>query len=125
MFFSTKTSPPIKTPTCSSMYGYRGIYFIAAHLTLLPIASMLDATIATTASGGTGSIGVYSVIAISVCIDIVCKWVTDMVKDIQAIDCWFSKFKDFLSEIKDELAFLKYGIIALIYNTGLPNIKYR
>jgi len=48
-----------------------------------------------------------------------------MVKDIWVIDCWLNKFKDFLSKIKDKLAFLRYGIIAFIYNAGLLNIKYK
>jgi hypothetical protein len=91
----------------------------------LPIASTLGATIAATASANTGSVRVYSVIAISARINIVYKQVTDMAKDIQAIDYWFNKFKNSLSEIKDELTFLRRSIITLIHNAGLLNIKYR
>ena len=48
-----------------------------------------------------------------------------MAKDIRAIDRRFNKFKDSLSKIKDKLAFLKRGIIILIYNTRLLDIEYR
>ena len=47
----------------------------------------------------------------------------DMAKDIQAIDHQLNEFKNSLSEIKDELAFLRRGIIVLIYNAGLLDIK--
>jgi len=47
-----------------------------------------------------------------------------MAKDVQAIDRWFNEFKDSLSEIKDKLAFLRRGIIALVHNAGLPDIEY-
>jgi hypothetical protein len=40
------------------------------------------------------------------------------------MDRRFNKFKDSLSKIKDKLAFLRRSIIALIRNTGLPDIKY-
>ena len=43
----TKTSPPIKTPTCGNIYGYRVTYFTVT-LTFLLITSMLAAA-ATTA----------------------------------------------------------------------------
>jgi len=71
------------------------------------------------------SIRVYLVIAISVYVNIVRKRVTNIAKDIRAIDRQFSKFKDSLSKIKDKLAFLRRGIITLIRNTRLPDIKYR
>ena len=48
-----------------------------------------------------------------------------MAKDVWAIDRRFNKFKDSLSKIKDKLAFLRRGIIILIRNTGLLDIKYR
>ena len=125
MPFLTKISPLIKTPTHSSIYGRRSTCFTAAPLTLLPIASMLDAAVAAAASGGTGSIKVYLAIAISIRIDIVYKQVTNIAKDIQAIDRWFGKFEDSLSEIKDKLTFLRRGVIVLVYNTGLLDIEYR
>jgi len=51
--------------------------------------------------------------------------VTNIVKDIQAINRRFNKFKDSLNKIKDELTFLRCSIIILIRNAGLPDIKYR
>jgi hypothetical protein len=68
---------------------------------------------------------VYLAIAISTRINIVCKRVTNMAKDIRAIDCRFNKFKESLGKIKDKLAFLRRGIITLIRNTRLPDIEYR
>ena len=50
---------------------------------------------------------------------------TNIAKDVQAINRQFNKFKDSLSKIKDKLAFLRRGIIILIYNTRLPDIEYR
>ena len=121
----TKTSPSIKTPTHSSMYGCRGTHSTATPPTLLPIASTPDTAVITAASASAGSIRVYLAITISIHINIVYKWVTNIIKNIQAIDRQFNKFKDSLSEIKDNLAFLKRGVIALIYNAGLPDIEYR
>ena len=69
-------------------------------------------------------IKVYLEIAVSVYIDIVYKQVTNIAKDVQAIDRQLNKFKESLSEIKDELAFLRRGVITLIRNAGLLNIKY-
>jgi hypothetical protein len=48
-----------------------------------------------------------------------------MAKDVQAMDRQFNKFKESLGEIKDELAFLRRGVIVLIRNTGLLDIEYR
>ena len=107
------------------MHGRRGTRSTTAPLILLPITSTLGTTITTTASAGARSIRVYLVITISIRINIVYKRVTNIVKDVQAIDRRFNKFKDSLSEIKDKLAFLRRSIIALIYNAGLPDIKYR
>ena len=64
------------------MYGRRGTYFTATPPTLLPIASTLGVAIAAAASAGTRSVGVYLAITISMRINIVYKWVTDMAKDI-------------------------------------------
>ena len=50
---------------------------------------------------------------------------TNIAKDIQAIDYQFNKFKDSLNKIKDELTFLKYSIITLVHNAELPDIKYK
>ena len=55
----------------------------------------------------------------------VCKQITDIAKDIQVIDCRLNKFKDSLNKIKDELAFLRRGVITLIHNTRLLDIKYK
>jgi len=90
----------------------------------LPITSTLGAAVAAAAFAGTGFIRVYLAIAIYVHINIVYKRVTNIAKDVQAIDCRFNKFKDSLSEIKGKLAFLRCGIITLIRNAGLPNIEY-
>jgi hypothetical protein len=106
------------------MYGYRGTRSTAAPLTLLPIASILGAAITTTASASTGSVRVYLAIAVSARINIVCKQVTNIVKDVRAIDRRFNNFEDSLSKVKDKLAFLRRGIIALIRNTRLLDIKY-
>jgi hypothetical protein len=67
---------------------------------------------------------VYSAIAVSARIDIVRERVTDMAKDVRAMDRRFNEFEDSLSEIKDELAFLRRGVIALVRNAGLPDIEY-
>jgi len=91
----------------------------------LLIASTLDAAVTTTASASTGFIRVYLAIAISARINIVYKWVTNIAKDVRAIDRRFNKFKDSLSKIKDKLAFLRRSVIILIRNTRLPDIKYR
>ena len=89
------------------------------------ITSTLGTAIAATASASTGSIRVYLVIAVSTRVNIVCKWVTNIVKDVRGIDCRFNKFKDSLSKIKDKLAFLRRGVIILIRNAGLLDIKYK
>ena len=73
MLPSTKTSLSIKTFTYSSIYSYRGTYFTATPLTLLPIASTLSTTITAAASASTKSIRVYLAITISMHIDIVYK----------------------------------------------------
>ena len=39
------------------------------------------------------------------------------------MDRWLNKVRDSLSEIKDKLAFLRRGVIALICNAELLNIK--
>ena len=89
------------------------------------IASILGTTITTTTSTSTRSIRVYLAIAISTRVNIVYKRVTNIAKDVQAIDRWFNKFKDSLSKIKDKLTFLRRSIIILIYNAGLLDIKYK
>jgi len=66
-------SPPIKTPTCSSMRSRRGTYSAAASLTLLLITSMLGTAVTITTSVSIESIRVYLAIAISVHINIVYK----------------------------------------------------
>jgi len=122
----TKTSPLIKTPTYSNTYSRKGTRSTTTTpLTFTLIASTLGAAITTTASASTGSIRVYLIITVSIYVNMVYKRVTNIVKDIRAIDRWFNKFKDSLSKIKDKLTFLRRGVIILIRNARLPNIKYR
>ena len=80
LFPSTKTSPPIKTPTCSSICNRGSTYSTTAPPTLSPIAGTLGS--ATTAITSTEYVGMYLAIAISTYINIVCKRVTDIAKDI-------------------------------------------
>jgi len=51
--------------------------------------------------------------------------VTEIAKDVRAMDCQLSEFKDSLSEIKDKLRFIKRGITALICNAGLLDIEFK
>jgi len=60
------------------MHGYRGTRSTAAPLTLSLIASTLGAAVTTAASASIGSIRVYLAITISVRINIVYKWVTNI-----------------------------------------------
>jgi len=69
------------------MRGRRGTRFAAAPPTLSPIAGMPGAAVAAAASAGTESVGVYLAIAVSAHIDIVCKRVTNIAKDVWAMDC--------------------------------------
>ena len=91
----------------------------------MPNASTPGATVAATASASTGSVRVYLAIAVSARINIVRKRVTNMARDVRAIDRRLNKFKDSLSEIKDKLAFLRCGVITLIRNARLLDIEYR
>jgi len=111
---------PTKTPTRSSTRNRGGTRSAVTPPTLSLIASMPGGAAAAT---GIEYVGVYSAITVSVYVDIVYKRVTDIAKDIKAIDCQLNEFKDSLSEIKDKLAFLRHGVIVLVYNAGLLNIK--
>jgi hypothetical protein len=51
--------------------------------------------------------------------------VTEIAKDIQAIDCWLNRLKDSPNKIKDKLAFIRHSITAFIYNTRLLNIEFK
>jgi len=85
---------------------------------------MLGVTAAATiTSAGTGNVGVYSAIAVSVHVDIICKWVANVAKDVQTMNCQLNKFKNSLNEIRDEFVFLKYSVIAFVCNAGLLDIK--
>ena len=53
------------------------------------------------------------------------KQITNIIKNIQAMDHQLNKFKDSLSKIKDKLTFLRHSVITLIYSTELPDIKYK
>jgi hypothetical protein len=68
---------------------------------------------------------VYLVIAVSARVNIVCKWVAKVVKDVRAIDNRLSKLKGSLSEIKDKLAFIRRSITILIYNARLLDIELK
>ena len=65
----------------------------------------------------------YLAITISIYINIVRKRVTNIAKEVRAIDRRLNKFKDSLSKIKDKLTFLRRSIITLICNTRLPDIE--
>jgi len=108
------------------MRSRRGTRSAAAFPTLLLIPSTPGTTSGTTAAPtGTENVGVYSAIAISTRVNIVREQVTKIVKDVWAIDYRFSELKDSLSKIKDKLAFIKRGIIALICNTRLLDIEFK
>ena len=64
------------------MCGHRGTRSAAAPPTPSPIAGTPGAAIAATASAGTESVGVYSAITISTRVNIICKRVTNMAKDV-------------------------------------------
>ena len=108
------------------MRSHRGTYSTTAPPTFLLIPGMPSPTssIITTPTS-TENVRVYLVIAIFIYIDIVYKQVAEVVKDIQAIDYQLSKLKGSLSEIKNELAFIKCGITILIYNAKLLNIRLK
>ena len=77
--------PPIKTPTHSSMRNRGGTRSAVTPLTLLPITSILSSATATTAAG-TEYVRIYLAITISIRVNIVRKRVTNIVKDVWAID---------------------------------------
>ena len=120
-----KTFSPLKTPTGSDVYSYRGICF-SALFTLLLIPNTPGAVFSTTTTPtGIKNVRVYLAIAIFMRVNIAYKQITKIAKDIQAIDYQLSKLKDSLSEIKDKLTFIWCGITLLIYNTKLLNIKFK
>ena len=107
------------------MCSCRGTCFAAAPPTLSLIPNTPGAASGTAATpAGTENVGIYSAIAVSTCVDIVCEKVTEIAKDVWAIDCWLSELKDSLSKIKDELVFIKCGITALVCNAGLLDIEF-
>jgi len=65
-------SPPIKTSICNNTHSYRGTHSAVTPLIFSLIVSTLGA-IAATAFASTEYIKVYSVIAVSICVDIVYK----------------------------------------------------
>ena len=67
----------------------------------------------------------YLAIAVSIRVNIVCKRVAKVAKDVQAIDYQLSKLKGSLSKIKDKLAFIRRGITTLIYNARLLDIEFK
>jgi len=69
------------------MRSRRGTCSAAAPFTLLLIPGTPSAASGTTtAPAGTENVGVYLAIAISVRVNIVCKQVTEIAKDVRAID---------------------------------------
>ena len=72
---------------------------------------------------GMENVRVYSAIAISARVDIVHE-LTEIAKDVRAIDRRLGELEDSLSEIKDELAFMRRGIAALVRNARLPDIEF-
>ena len=107
------------------MCSRKGTRFVAVPPTLSLIPSMPGTASGIIAPASMENVRVYLVITVSTHIDIVCKWVAKVVKDIWAIDHQLSKLKGFLSEIKDELAFIRCGITILIHNTGLLDIELK
>ena len=103
-----ETSPPLKTPTILLISGTPGA---ASGTAATPV--------------GMENVRVYLVIAVSVRVDIVCKRITKIAKDIRAIDHRLGKLEDSLSEIKDELIFIKHSITAFVRNTRLLNIEFK
>jgi hypothetical protein len=104
----------------------KGTRSVAAPPTLSLIPSTPGAASGTTVTPtGTENVGVYSAIAVSARVDIVRERVAEVAKDVRAIDHRLSKLKGSLSEIKDELAFMRRGITALIRNAGLPDIELK
>ena len=67
----------------------------------------------------------YLAIAISARVNIVCKRVAKVVKDIWAIDYRLSKLRGSLGKIKDKLMFIRRSITTLIYNARLPDIELK
>ena len=107
------------------MCSRRGICF-AAPFTLLLIPSTPGAAFGTAATpAGMENVGVYSAIAVSARVDIVREQVTEIAKDVRAIDYRLSKLEDSLSEIKDKLAFMRRGITALVRNTRLSDMEFK
>ena len=105
------------------MRSRKGTRSVAAPPTLSPIPGMPGAASGTVTPAGTENIGVYSAIAVSARVDIVRERVAEVAKDVRAIDHRLSKLRGSLGEIKDELAFMRRGITALIRNAGLPDIE--
>ena len=107
------------------MHGCRVTHSaITLTLSLIPgTPSAASGSAATPA--GTVNVGVYSAIAVSARVDIVREQVTEIAKDVQAIDRRLRRLEDSLSEIKDELAFIRRGITALVHNAGLPDIEFK
>ena len=107
------------------MRSRKGIYFTTPP-TLLLIPGTPSATFSTTTTPtNIENIGVYSAITIFTYINIVYKQVTEIAKDIQAINYRLSKLKDSLNKIKDKLTFIRRSITVLICNTRLLNIKFK
>ena len=105
------------------MRSHKDIHSAAAPPTLLLIPSTPSAASSTTTTPTSmENVKVYSAIAISIYINIVYKRVTEIVKDIRAIDYRLSKLKDSLSKIKDKLIFIRRSITILVHNTRLLNI---
>ena len=69
------------------MCSYKGIYFTAAPSTLLLIPGTPGAVFGITATPtSTENVGAYLAIAVFAHINIVCEWVTKIVKDVWVIN---------------------------------------
>ena len=107
------------------MCSRRGIRF-AASPTLLLIPGTPSTAFSTAATPASiENIRVYLAIAMFTRVNIVCKRVTKIAKDVRAIDYWLSKLENSLNKIKDKLTFIKCSITVLIRNTKLLDIKFK
>ena len=129
--FYTYTTPPLKTSyslktfTCNNIYSHKGTHFAIAPLIFLLIYSTPGAAPSTLITPtSTENIKIYSAITVSARVNIIYKQVTKITKDVQVIDCWLSRLKNSLSEVKDKLTFIRRGITILVYNARLLDIEF-
>ena len=98
----------------------------AALFTLSLIPSTPSAVFSTTTTPASmENVGVYLAITVFARVDIAYKQVTEIAKDVQAVDYWLSKLEDSLNKIKDELAFIRHSITVLVHNTRLLDMEFK